>query len=122
MKRCAFVLAASIAAGEAHADDDIARGRALFEPCQACHTLEPGKTGMAGPDLIVLKGRRVGGAQGFDYSPAMRRAYKSGAVWDEARLVKFLADPDEMFPGLWMSAQPMRNEAERRALAAFLLR
>ena len=101
--------------------DDAALGRALFQPCSACHAQVAGKPGMAGPDLAGLKGRRVGGAAGYDYSPAMKQGLASGAVWDLARLVRFLADPDEMFPGLWMSAQPIRGEADRQALAAYLL-
>lgn len=117
--RLAIFLAVS--AAPAAGAEDVARGRELFEPCRSCHAREVGKTGMAGPDLAELKGRRIAGAIDFDYSPAMKRGYDSGAVWDEKRLMEFLADSDEMFPGLWMSARPMANESDRRALAAFLL-
>ena len=76
---------------------------------------------MPGPSLHALSGRRVGGAPKFDYSPVLKRAFGSGAVWDEARLLLFLADPEEMFPAMWMSSRPARSDADRKALAAWLL-
>ncbi len=101
--------------------DDRARGRELFGPCRSCHAREAGRDGMAGPSLADLNGRRVGGDAKFDYSDVFKRAFASGATWDEARLLAFLADGEEMFPGMWMSSRPMAREEDRRALAAYLL-
>lgn len=98
-----------------------ARGATLFEPCRACHSLDAGATGMAGPHLARLRGRAVAGAGTFDYSPALRLGQAAGWVWDEARLDAFLADPDEMFPGLWMSMRGIARAEDRAALVAFLL-
>jgi len=64
---------------------------------------------------------RAGSAACFDYSPVLRRAFESGAAWDEALMLRFLADPEKMFPGMWMSSQPIADEADRRALARYLL-
>ena len=36
------------------------------------------------------------------------------------RLNRFLADPAEMFPGLWMSIRGIEDGADRAALAGFL--
>ncbi len=99
---------------------DEGRGEALFEPCRACHSLDPAATGMAGPHLARLRGRIVA-ATDYDYSPALAAARAAGLVWDRARLEAFLADPPAMFPGLWMSTQDIRDAAERAALAAYLM-
>jgi cytochrome c len=96
------------------------RGMALFEPCRACHALDPKAEAKPGPNLSGLIGRRIAGDPSFDYSPVLRDAGKSGAVWTHERLDAFLADPEAMLPGMWMTAQPMREAANRKALADFL--
>lgn len=110
------------AEGPKHASDAAApRGRAVFEAhCAACHALEPGRAGMPGPGLAGLGGRRVAGDPEFDYSPALREGAAGGQVWDAARLERFLADPEAMFPGLWMGGSGLRSAAERAAVARFL--
>ncbi|WP_170182110.1 c-type cytochrome [Phreatobacter stygius] len=112
-----------LAFGLAHPawSDDMARGRALFETCTACHSRAPEQVGMAGPNLASLNGRLVGSDRDFDYSPALRSARAQGAVWDGPRLAAFLADPEEMFPGLWMSSPGVRSVEDRTALAAYLM-
>ncbi len=40
--------------------------------------------------------------------------------WDAERLDRFLTDPAEMFPGLWMSIRGVEDAAERAALVRFL--
>jgi cytochrome c len=95
-------------------------GSRLFEPCRACHSLEPGKQGLPGPNLAGLLGRKVGGDGAFDYSPALRKARNESLVWDAARLDLFLTDPAEMFPGLWMATRGIDDVAERRTLVRFL--
>jgi cytochrome c len=95
-------------------------GSRLFEPCRACHSLEPGKQGLPGPNLAGLLGRKVGGDGAFDYSPVLRKARNDGLVWDTARLDLFLVDPAEMFPGLWMATRGIDDAAERGALVRFL--
>ena len=54
----------ALACSPARADD---AGRNLFEPCRACHALDPAMQGMAGPNLSGLLGRRVAGDPRFDY-------------------------------------------------------
>jgi cytochrome c len=96
-------------------------GARLFEPCRACHSLDPAVRNLPGPSLAGLLGRKVGGDGAFDYSPVLRKARDEGRVWDEARLDKFLADADEMFPGLWMTMRRIEDAADRRALVRFLV-
>ena len=100
----------------ASADD----GAMLFAPCRACHSLDPADQGLPGPNLSGLIGRKVGGDPAFDYSPVLRQANADGLRWDAARLDRFLADPAEMFPGLWMSIRGIEDAAERAALMRFL--
>ena len=76
---------------------------------------------MAGPNLAGLSGRRIGGDPGFDYSPVLRQAASENRVWTAETLNRFLADPEAMFPGLWMSGRPIEDADERRALTEFLL-
>jgi cytochrome c len=107
----------SMAAAAANAEENGAR---LFAPCRACHSLEPAERGLPGPNLAGLIGRKVGGDAAFDYSPVLRKARDEGLRWEAARLDRFLADPAEMFPGLWMSMRGIEDAVERQALVRFL--
>jgi cytochrome c len=95
-------------------------GARLFTPCRACHSLDPAEQGLPGPNLAGIVGRKVGGDTAFDYSPALRKARDEGLRWDAQRLESFLADPAEMFPGLWMSMRGIEDAAERELLVRFL--
>lgn len=75
---------------------------------------------MAGPTLGALIGRRVASDPRFDYSPVLRKAAAENRVWSTEMLERFLADPERMFPGMWMTARPMADAAERNALVRFL--
>jgi cytochrome c len=98
-------------------------GRDVFgQRCASCHSVERGAPPMAGPNLQGVLGRRVGGDAGFDYSPALEQAGRDGGAWDAARLLRFLEDPEEMYPGIWMGANGLHSEAERRAVVEFLAR
>jgi cytochrome c len=96
-------------------------GGRLFAPCRACHSLDPAERGLPGPNLSGLIGRKIGGDTAFDYSPVLRKARDEGLRWDARRLDGFLADPAEMFPGLWMSMRGIEDAAERQALVRFLV-
>jgi cytochrome c len=95
-------------------------GAKLFTPCRACHSLDPADQGLPGPNLSSLIGRKVGGDAAFDYSPVLRKANADGVRWDAEKLNRFLADPAEMFPGLWMSIRGVEDAADRAALVGFL--
>ena len=111
------LLALVLMSGAVIADDD---GSALFEPCRACHALDPAEKVMAGPNLAGLIGRKVAGDDKFDYSPVLRQARQEGRVWTVAMLERFLADPEAMFPGTWMSRVPIATAADRQALVRFI--
>jgi cytochrome c len=111
-----LLLLPMLAAAPASAED----GARLFAPCRACHSLDPGERGLPGPNLAGLIGRKIGGDTAFDYSPVLRKARDEGLTWDARRLETFLADPAEMFPGLWMSMRGIEDAAERQSLVRFL--
>jgi cytochrome c len=112
-----LLLLAMLMATPAVAEENGAR---LFAPCRACHSLDPAERGLPGPNLAGLIGRKIGGDTAFDYSPVLRRARDEGLRWDARHLDGFLADPAEMFPGLWMSMRGIGDAAERQALVRFL--
>jgi cytochrome c len=98
-------------------------GRALFDSrCASCHAAAPDAPPMAGPNLHGLSSRRVAGDPGFDYSPVLEGAGRAGDTWDAARLDRFLADPEDMYPGLWMGGNGIREAEQRRAVVEWLLR
>jgi cytochrome c2 len=96
-------------------------GAAVFKACQSCHSLDPAQAGMAGPHLAKLGGRVLGSAEGFDYSPAFRAAKARGLAWDRERLLSYLADPDAVAPGGWMSPPAGVSAADRAAVTDYLL-
>ncbi|KRE22126.1 hypothetical protein ASE66_27160 [Bosea sp. Root483D1] len=96
-------------------------GAAVFKACQSCHSLDPAKAGMAGPDLAKLGGRVLGSAEGFDYSPAFKAMRAQGLAWDRERLLSYLADPDAVVPGGWMSPPAGLSRADRAAVTDYLL-
>jgi cytochrome c oxidase assembly protein Cox11 len=93
--------------------DAAAGGKLFAERCGACHAADRARVG---PPLAGVVGRQAGSVAGFPYSAALQAA---GFVWDEARLDRWLADPQAEVPGAQM---PMRvpEPAARRDLIAYL--
>ena len=116
MRLPVVVLLVLIAVSASAAED----GERLFTICRACHGLHPADRGLPGPNLSGLIGRKVGGDPAFDYSPVLRKANADGLRWDAERLNRYLADPEQMFPGLWMSFGGVEDPADRAALVRFL--
>lgn len=93
---------------------DPARGEAIYSRCIACHALGYDRTG---PRHCGLFGRNAGSVDGFDYSTAMKR---SGIVWNETSLDRFLADPMKVVPGTSMGYAGIGDATERADLIAWL--
>ena len=108
----AALLAAFAAVGEAQGDTIV--GRSAFEKrCTGCHALDHEKTG---PRLAGVVGRKAGSIPAFPYSDAVK---KSGVVWNEAVLDKWLTDPETVVPDTDMAFR-LDNPVERAAIIAFL--
>lgn len=119
MKRCmhALAFAAALCAlppDHALAEGDPARGEAIYARCRGCHSIERNRIG---PMHRGLFGRAAGTVAGFAYSDAMKR---SGIVWDEATLDRFLASPREVVPGTRMTYAGIADAQERADLIAYL--
>lgn len=95
---------------------DAVAGRQIFKKCQACHSLEPGKT-ILGPSLAGIVGRKSGAEPNFNYSPAMKQA---GLTWDAATLDAYLVDPQKLVSGNRMPFPGLKTDQERKDVIAFL--
>lgn len=89
-------------------------GEAIYARCAACHALAYDRTG---PRHCGLFGRRAGTVPGFAYSDAMRR---SGIVWTDATLDRFLENPPRAVPGTAMGYAGVHEGQERADLIAYL--
>jgi cytochrome c len=73
---------------------------------------------MTGPSLAHVWQRKAAGAPGFNrYSEALK---KSGLVWNEATLDKWLADPAALVPGTSMAFPGLKNAGQRHDIVAYL--
>lgn len=113
-----LVVLASIAVvpATALADGDAKQGQRVFNKCKACHSLVAGQKRL-GPSLNGMFGRKAGFEAGFNYSSAMK---KSGIVWTEETLDRYLAKPREFIPGNRMAFPGLPKKKEREDLIAYL--
>ena len=72
-----------------------------------------------GPNLYKIIGRKAGSLPNYSYSSAMKGA---DFVWDEAKLDRFIANPDEMVPGNNMKPYGGLASADERAKVIAFLR
>ena len=120
MSRWALLIAATMgyaalgAAPPAAAAPDAMRGEAIYARCQACHALAFDRVG---PRHCGLLGRPAGSVPDYGYSAALKR---SGIVWDEKSLDRFLAAPMKAVPGTSMTYAGIPDRQERADLIAYL--
>ncbi len=79
-----------------------------------CHSIDYDRVG---PHHRGLFGRPAGSVADFDYSDAMKR---SGIVWSEATLDKFLSGPRGFVPGTRMGFAGIPDDQERADVIAYL--
>lgn len=108
----------SIFAHTAHAED-IEAGKAAFRKCVACHATDT-TTNKVGPHLGGVIGRKAGTVEGFNFSPAMKKAGEDGLIWDEANLKEYLAAPRTKVPGTKMAFAGIKKPDELANLVAYL--
>jgi cytochrome c len=119
MFRSAFLAAAFLAASStAFADDAlVAKGKALFAVCKACHSTGEGEPHRTGPNLFGVAGRGSAKAAGYNYSPAMRGA---NLTWDDATMDKWLTKPSALVPKTKMIYAGQPDPEKRKALIAYM--
>ncbi len=100
MSRLTVIAALSFTALAAPAfAGDAALGEADFKKCKACHSIiaadgtEIVKGGKTGPNLWGVIGRPVGSVPDYNYGEAILAVGAAGAVWDEASVAAYIADP-----------------------------
>jgi cytochrome c len=112
----AVVLAAAITAaltGTAWAGGDAARGEAIYEACQDCHSLDKNDVG---PRHRGVFGRKAASLPDYDYSDALKSA---NITWNEETLDKWLTDPQAVAPGAKMFFH-LDNPQDRADVIAYL--
>ena len=107
MKKTLLVTSLAIAALAAPAlAQDAAAGEKEFNKCKACHSIiaDDGnaivKGGKTGPNLYGVIGRPVASMADFKYGDGILAAGATGAVWDEAALAVYVADPSAWLQGI----------------------
>ena len=107
-----FIAAASLASVNSLTGDP-GRGKTLYQACEACHTIDENDLG---PKHRGVVGRTAGTVVDYDYSIALK---KSGLIWNEATLDRWLTNPSALVPGTKMFFQI--SDAQSRAdIIAFL--
>ena len=97
--------------------EDTSGQQAFNNACRTCHIMREGDNRL-GPNLHKVIGRKAGSLPEYAFSSAMKEA---GFVWDEEKLDRFIAKPDEVVPGNNMKPYGGLTSAEDRAkVIAFL--
>ena len=97
--------------------EDPSGQQAFNNACRTCHIVREGDNRL-GPNLHKVVGRKAGSLPDYGFSSAMKEA---GFVWDEEKLDRFIANPDEVVPG--NSMKPfggLASSGDRKKIIAFL--
>jgi cytochrome c len=114
-----FFLGVSLVAAPLPAGADAASEQQAFNnACRTCHMVKEGDNRL-GPNLHKIIGRKAGSLPDYNnYSSAMKEA---GFVWDEQKLERFIASPDEVVPGNSMKPYGgIASKDDRAKIIAFL--
>ena len=111
----AFVL--SSPPTSSHAVEDASGELAFNNACRTCHVVREGDNRL-GPNLHKIIGRKAGSLPNYAFSSAMKEA---DFVWDEEKLDRFMANPDEVVPGNNMKPYGgLSSSEDRKKIIAFL--
>jgi cytochrome c len=96
---------------------DASGQQAFNNACRTCHLVREGDNRL-GPNLHKIIGRKAGSLPDYGFSSAMKEA---GFVWDEEKLDRFIANPDEVVPGNSMKPYGgLSSSEDRKKIIAFL--
>jgi cytochrome c len=96
---------------------DASGQQAFNNACRTCHMVREGDNRL-GPNLHKIVGRKAGSLPDYGFSSAMKEA---GFVWDEEKLDRFIANPDEVVPGNSMKPYGgLSSSDDRKKIIAFL--
>lgn len=112
-----LALLAALSDSAVAAGGDAKRGAQLFGQCMACHSVQPGEH-QTGPSLAHVWNRKAGTLEDFRrYSDALER---SGILWNETTLDKWLANPAQVVPGTTMTFPGIKERQARQDVIAYL--
>lgn len=86
----------SVSWAEAGTKGDPVHGKALYQGCAACHSIDDNDLG---PRHRGVVGRKAGIVPDYNYSPALKA---SGLTWTEDNLDRWLTNPSTLVPGTKM--------------------
>ena len=114
----AYMLSSPSALPQASQGTEGVSGQQAFNnACRTCHMVRQGDNRL-GPNLHGIVGRKAGSLPDYGFSSAMKEA---GFVWDEEKLDRFMANPDEVVPGNSMKPYGGLSSGEdRKKIIAFL--
>jgi cytochrome c len=114
----AYVLSSPSALPQASQGTEGVSGQQAFNnACRTCHMVREGDNRL-GPNLHKVVGRKAGSLPDYAFSSAMKEA---GFVWDEEKLDRFIANPDEVVPGNSMKPYGgLTSGDDRKKIIAFL--
>ena len=114
----AFMLASPSALPQVSQGSEDASGQQAFNnACRTCHMVKEGDNRL-GPNLHKVVGRKAGSLPDYGFSSAMKEA---NFVWDEEKLNRFIANPDEVVPGNSMKPYGgLASSDERKKIIGFL--
>ena len=97
--------------------EDVSGQQAFNNACRTCHMVKEGDNRL-GPNLYRVVGRKAGSLPDYGFSSAMKEA---GFVWDEEKLDRFIANPDEVVPGNSMKPYGgLSSSDDRKKIIAYL--
>ncbi|WP_460056767.1 c-type cytochrome [Pseudomonas sp. S2_D06] len=111
-----FTLVQTVSAAEC-APDTRRGGEVFATECSVCHAVTKGTTGMMGPNLFGVYGRKSGSLAGFSYSQAMR---DKDVDWLAENITQLITQPQAFVPGTYMPYMGLASAADRQAVACFL--
>jgi cytochrome c len=114
----AYMLASPSALPQAaQGTEDVSGQQAFNNACRTCHMVREGDNRL-GPNLHKVVGRKAGSLPDYAFSSAMKEA---GFVWDEEKLDRFIANPDQVVPGNNMKPYGgLSSSDDRKKIIAFL--
>ncbi len=105
------------AAASAPAASPLGGAPVAFAICLSCHAVKPGVT-VIGPSLHGVYGTRAGAVPpDYAFSAALK---KSGLVWNDATLDRWLTSPVTTVPGTYMGYAGQPDRAKRAQIIAYL--
>lgn len=97
---------------------DAKKGAALFKAkCSTCHSCIANGPTKQGPNLHNIMGKEAAKSAGFKFTKNMA---KSGIVWDDEAMHKWLTNPKAVVKGTSMAFPGFKKETDRADVIAYL--